>query len=191
MTKETATFPDLMRDFAAATENGKKNANSLPFVSLQFSALLSQKAETDDDKRLLTGAMSGLAAHWLEYVSRAKYNGEFNNADKIIYPMLDALQSEKAMPFVPPQDIQKIADACIALAQNGPALLAKAGPDDDSESSDKLRKENRAALLGLAQRTLEFADKCKEFREGLNFDPKTSKDIAPVKRIELKAPGNG
>ena len=91
-----------------------------------------------------------------------------------------------------PQDAaQKIYDACIALAQNGPALLAKAGPHDDSASSIALKKENREALLGLAQRTLEFVDKCKEYRESINFDAKTTKDIAPVKRISLKEPANG
>jgi hypothetical protein len=187
MSEATKSFPDLARDFAAAVDGAKTSAAALPFVSLQFTALLNHKAETDDDKRHLTGLMAGLAVTWFTGCSSAKCNGEFRNAPELLQPMMDALQAPQALPFIPPDTVQKFADACIALAQNGPALLAKAGPDDDSASSIELRKENREALLDLAQRTLDFANKCKEFRDGLTFDPKTTKDIAPVKRIELKA----
>jgi hypothetical protein len=187
MSEQAATFPDLAKDFAAAVKDAKKDASALPFVSLQYSALLNHKAETDDDKHKLTGLMSGLATHWLAYCSRPEYSGEFGNADRLLHPMLDALQGQQALPFVQPDTTQKITDACIALALNGPALLKKAGPRDDDASSVALKNGNREALLGLTQRALEFVDKCKEFREGMNFDPKTSKDITPVKRIELRA----
>lgn len=188
MSAEANSFPALMRDFAAAVETGSKSASTLPFISLQFSALLNHKAETDDDKRRLTAMMTGLAVRWLSYCSRPEYSGEFNDAAKILHPMLDALQAPQAIAFVSPENVQKIADSCIALAQNGPALLHKAGPHDDTASSIKLKQDNREALLALTERALEFINKCKEYREGITFDPKTTKDIAPVKRIELKAP---
>ena len=190
MSTEVKSFPDLARDFAAAVDGAKTSVTTLPFVSLQFTALLGHKAETDDDKRHLTGLLAGLLVSWLTGCSSVKCNGEFRDAPELLNPLMDALQAQQALPFIPPGDVQKIGGACIALAQNGPGLLAKAGPDDDSASSTALRKQNREALLELTQRTLDFANKCKEFREGLNFDPKTSKDIAPVKRIELRAGAN-
>jgi hypothetical protein len=191
MSEEPTSFPDLARDFAAAVENAKTSrAGVLAFVSLQFTTLLGHKTETDDDKRHLTGLMSGLAVYWLSNCASPDFNGEFTKAPLLLHPMFDALQAPQALPFVPQEDVQKITDACLALAKNGYALLEKAGPHDSSEVSVKLKAENREALLALTHRALDFATKCKEYRDGIGFDAKTSKDIAPVKRIELKAGAN-
>jgi hypothetical protein len=190
MNDELTPFPELAEQFAKAVEAGKKTAATLPFVTLQYKALMEHKAESDEDKKLLTAQAAGLAAHWLAKTSRADFHGNFQRSTELIGPLLDALELPGSIPFVPIQEAAKAAEACVAFAYNGPSLLAKAAAATEGNSDDSLarREENRTSLLALTQRSLDFADRCKQFRENLNLDSKTSKDIAPAKRITLKAP---
>lgn len=180
--------PKLVENFNAAVAAYTEDTIAPRMLVTHYFAAMRHGAVDGAEKQALTAAIfNGVSKRLLHYATpgNGKTLGRVT-VEPLTKPLLDALATPEAREFLPEDASFKMAEIIEAAS----ASAQKTSWQDFSGTDSYERHENyKVQITLLAEMALNYAD---IFAEPLPLaNVETSKDIAPVRRITLKAAEGG
>lgn len=170
-------FAELQRDFNKAAEAWAKEEIPPELIMTRYDLLMRHKAENDDQKRELSHKLFYSTIQSMKTIVDFPEENDLNPGyvTEVTQPF-EQILSDANRKYAPPYAVRDLTNLALMVL-------------DDTEES-KRNESNTKHFADFARKVLEYADRFAEQKMETNPQVQTSQDIAPAKRIELKAPSN-